>query len=54
MLNDPTAQKAHTFVKAGIVKGLSIGYDTIQATYDGDVRHLTEFKLWRSASSPSR
>jgi uncharacterized protein len=22
------------------------GYDTIQATYDGDVRHLTELKLW--------
>jgi uncharacterized protein len=45
-LSDPTAQKAYTFMKAGIIKGLSIGYDTIQATYDGDVRHLTELKLW--------
>jgi uncharacterized protein len=46
MLSDPTAQKAHTFMKAGVVKGLSIGYDTVQATYVGDVRHLTEVKLW--------
>ena len=46
MLSDPTAQKAHTFMKAGVVKGLSIGYDTIQSTYDGDIRHLTELRLW--------
>jgi uncharacterized protein len=46
MLSDPTAQKAHAFMKAGIVKGLSIGYDVIQASYDGDVRHLSELRLW--------
>lgn len=45
-LSDPTARKAFTFMKSGIIRGLSIGYDTIQATYDGDVRHLTELKLW--------
>lgn len=45
-LSDPTARKAYTFMKAGVIKGLSIGYDTIQATYDGDVRNLTELKLW--------
>jgi HK97 family phage prohead protease len=45
-LSDPTARKAFTFMKAGVIKGLSIGYDTIQASYDGDVRHLTELKLW--------
>jgi HK97 family phage prohead protease len=45
-LSDPTARKAFTFMKAGVIKGLSIGYDCIQATYDGDVRHLTELKLW--------
>jgi uncharacterized protein len=28
------------------VKGLSIGYDNIQANFDGDVRHLTELRLW--------
>jgi HK97 family phage prohead protease len=46
MLTDPTAQKAYTFMKAGVVKGLSIGYETIQSTMDGDIRHLTELKLW--------
>ena len=46
MLSDPTAQKAHTFLKAGVVKGLSIGYDCLQATYDGDIRHLKELRLW--------
>jgi uncharacterized protein len=25
------AQKAHTFLKAGVIKGLNIGYDTIQS-----------------------
>jgi HK97 family phage prohead protease len=46
MLEDPTARKAYRFMRAGVVKGLSIGYDTIQATYEGDVRHLTELRLW--------
>ncbi|MBB5329809.1 HK97 family phage prohead protease [Tunturiibacter gelidoferens] len=45
-LSDPTARKAFTFMKAGVVKGLSIGYDTVQSSYVGDVRHLTELKLW--------
>ena len=48
-LKDPTAQKAYTFMKAGITKGLSIGYDTIQSTYDGDVLHLTELRLWEAS-----
>jgi uncharacterized protein len=45
-LSDPTARKAFTFLKAGVVKGLSIGYDTVQQSYVGDVRHLTEVRLW--------
>jgi HK97 family phage prohead protease len=45
-LSDPTAKKAHTFLKSGVIRGLSIGYDTIQSSYSGDVRHLTELKLW--------
>jgi uncharacterized protein len=46
MLSDPTAQKAYTFMQAGVVKGLSIGFDTLQANFVGDVRHLTEIRLW--------
>jgi uncharacterized protein len=48
-LSDPTAQKAYTFMKAGVTKGMSIGYDTIQSTYVGDVRHLTELRLWEAS-----
>jgi HK97 family phage prohead protease len=33
-------------MKAGVVKSLSIRLRHDQATYDGDIRHLTELKLW--------
>ena len=46
LLSDPTAQKAYTFMKAGVIKGLSIGYDTIQETFADDVRQLIELRLW--------
>jgi HK97 family phage prohead protease len=47
MMSDPTAQKAHTFMKSGVVKGLSIGYDVLQEHFDNaGIRHLTEVKLW--------
>jgi HK97 family phage prohead protease len=46
LLQDPTAQKAYTFMKAGVIKGMSIGYETLQSTMDGDVRQLKELKLW--------
>jgi HK97 family phage prohead protease len=46
LLQDPTAQKAYLFLKAGIIKGMSIGFETLQSTMDGDVRQLTELKLW--------
>jgi hypothetical protein len=45
-LSDPTARKAYTFMKAGVTRGLSIGYETVQSTMDGDVRNLTELKLY--------
>jgi uncharacterized protein len=45
-LEDPTARKAYTFMKVGVVRGLSIGYETLQSTYEGDIRHLTELRLW--------
>jgi hypothetical protein len=40
------AQKAYLLLKAQIIRGLSIGYDTIQASFVGDVRHLQELMLW--------
>jgi HK97 family phage prohead protease len=46
LLQDPTAQKAYTFMKAGVIKGMSIGYETLQSSMDGDVRQLKELRLW--------
>lgn len=47
VMTDPTAQKAYTFMKSGVVKGLSIGYDVLQEHYDdAGIRHLAELKLW--------
>jgi HK97 family phage prohead protease len=46
LLSDPTAQKAYSFLKAGILKGLSIGYETVKASFVDDVRELSELKLW--------
>jgi uncharacterized protein len=46
LLSDPTAQKAYSFLKAGIIKGLSIGYETVKSAFVDDVRELTELKLW--------
>ena len=46
LLSDPTAAKAYQFLKAGIIKGLSIGYETIKSTLVDNVRELKELKLW--------
>ena len=40
------ARKAYALMKAGIVKGLSIGYQSVDATYRGAVRVLKEIKLF--------
>ena len=51
LLQDPTALKAYTFMKAGVIKGMSIGFETLQSTMDGDVRQLKELKLWEISPS---
>jgi len=53
-MDDPTAQKAHRKLKARLIKGLSIGFQTIKATFqdivaDGAskmIRRVQELKLW--------
>jgi hypothetical protein len=41
------AKTAYTLLKAGVVKGLSIGYDTVRDSIDAaGIRHLEELKLW--------
>jgi HK97 family phage prohead protease len=46
LLQDPTAQKAYLFLKSGVIRGLSIGFETLQSAMDGDVRQLKELRLW--------
>ncbi len=53
-LEDPTAQKAHRKLKAKLIKGLSIGFQTIKAKWEEIVeegktryiRRIQELKLW--------
>jgi HK97 family phage prohead protease len=45
-LESPVAQKAHALLKKGVLKGLSIGYDTIRDEVKDKVRYLKELKLW--------
>jgi len=45
----PEAQKAYLLLKAGIVKGLSIGFSTIRDAVDGGVRKLKEIKLYEGS-----
>ena len=46
LLSDATARKCYEFLKAGIIKGLSIGFETIKSSYVDDVRELSELRLW--------
>jgi HK97 family phage prohead protease len=45
----PMAQKAYVLLKARIIKGLSIGYDTIKKDVEGGVRKLKEIRLWEGS-----
>lgn len=48
VLESDVARKALGLMKAEVLKGLSIGYDTVVSEYDKarDVRKLKEVKLW--------
>jgi HK97 family phage prohead protease len=39
------AREVHALMKMGAIKGLSIGYKTVQRSFKGAVRHLHELKL---------
>lgn len=40
------AAETYALMRDGVVKGLSIGFETIRSDYVGAVRHLKEIKLW--------
>lgn len=45
----PEAQKAYLLIKARIVKGLSIGFETVKDSVEKGVRHLKEIKLYEGS-----
>lgn len=47
-MESPVGQKAYGLMKMEVLKGLSIGYDTIVSEYDreNEIRTLKEVKLW--------
>jgi HK97 family phage prohead protease len=45
----PEAQKAYLLCKARIVKGLSIGFETVKDAIEAGVRHLKEIKLYEGS-----
>jgi hypothetical protein len=49
LLDLPMAQKAHTLLKNKIIKGMSIGYDTLQDKVENGVRYLKELRLWEGS-----
>lgn len=49
LMDLPEAQKAYLLIKAKIVKGLSIGFDSIKDSIENGVRHLKELKLWEGS-----
>jgi HK97 family phage prohead protease len=48
VMESDVAKKAHALMKAEVLQGLSIGYDTVVSEYDreNDIRRLKELKLW--------
>ena len=42
----PSAKEAYVRLKAGLIEGISIGYETLLEKFEKGVRQLTEIKLW--------
>jgi HK97 family phage prohead protease len=40
------AKDAYALLRDGVIKAMSIGFETIKADYKGSVRYLSEIKLW--------
>lgn len=45
----PSAQQAYLLIKAGIVKGLSIGYRVVKDSAEGAIRRLKEIELFEGS-----
>ena len=46
VLESDVARKAYALLKAGVLRGLSIGYDDVKSRMVDGVRRISEMKLW--------
>ena len=49
LLDIDQAKTAYSLIKANVIKGLSIGYDTVKAEVKDGVRMLKELRLWEGS-----
>jgi len=49
MMEDPWAQRAYLYIKARIVKGLSIGYEVVKGPVEKGIRRLKELRLYEGS-----
>ena len=49
LLDIPEAIKAYKLLRAGVIKGLSIGYEAVKSQVLSGVRHLTEIRLYEGS-----
>jgi HK97 family phage prohead protease len=49
LMSLPEAQKAYQCIKAGIVSGLSIGFQAVKDSVEKGVRHLKEIRLYEGS-----
>lgn len=49
LMSLPEAQKAYLLIKAKIVKGLSIGFESVKDSIDNGVRNLKEIRLYEGS-----
>lgn len=49
LMDIPQARTAYALLKAKVIKGLSIGYDTVKDAVENGVRQLKEVRLWEGS-----
>ena len=49
LMEIPAAKNAYLLIKSRIVKGLSIGFDTVKESVTDNVRRLKEIRLWEGS-----
>jgi HK97 family phage prohead protease len=52
VLSVAKAREAYDLMRAGVVRGMSIGYRTIKAQANGEIRRLKELRLFEGSLTP--